>query len=308
MVKLWSCLMPVVYRPARAKELERAEELVVRSINDLTERHGFGAMASLRPPYFQLFSLKDDPDGLWVAEDAGQIVGFAFSWVCGDLWFLAELFVAPGRQGSGIGNELLKRTLQHAQTSGTTHKALITMAFNRVSQGLYIRHGLFPRLPIYNFGVAREVLMGRLQGAQLRCASLEETASHLHSLAQIDARALGVSREKHHRYLINDGATRGVLLYAGDDCIGYVYVNADGHIGPLAVSQPAALGGAFRTALSLAADSGSSQVSAFLPGTSDATLSIAIEHGMRITFPMVLMSTRDFGYWTQYLPRNPGFM
>ncbi|MEA2950290.1 MAG: hypothetical protein QOI40_5620, partial [Alphaproteobacteria bacterium] len=27
-----------------------------------------------------------------------------------------------------------------------------------------------------------------------------------------------------------------------------------------------------------------------------------------ITFPMVLMSTRDFGYWTQYLPRNPGFM
>jgi ribosomal protein S18 acetylase RimI-like enzyme len=300
--------MPVVYRPARAEELERAEGLVVRSINDLTERHGFGPMASLRPPYFQLFSLKDDPDGLWVAEDAGQIVGFAFSWVCGDLWFLAELFVAPGHQGHGIGNELLKRALQHAQKSGTTHKALITMAFNRVSQGLYIRHGLFPRLPIYNFGVAREVLMGRLQGAQFRCTPLEETASHLHSLAQIDARALGVSREKHHRYLINDGATRGVLLYAGDDCIGYVYVNADGHIGPLAVSQPAALGAAFRTALSLAADSGSSQVSAFLPGTGDATLSIAIEHGMRITFPMVLMSTRDFGYWTQYLPRNPGFM
>jgi hypothetical protein len=25
-------------------------------------------------------------------------------------------------------------------------------------------------------------------------------------------------------------------------------------------------------------------------------------------FPMVLVSTRDFGVWTQYLPRNPGFM
>ncbi len=99
--------MPVVFRPARAEELQRAEELVVRSINDLTERHGLGTMATLRPPQFQLFSLKDDPDGLWVADDAGEIVGFAFSWVCGDLWFLAELFVSPDRQGGGIGHELL---------------------------------------------------------------------------------------------------------------------------------------------------------------------------------------------------------
>jgi hypothetical protein len=33
-----------------------------------------------------------------------------------------------------------------------------------------------------------------------------------------------------------------------------------------------------------------------------------MEHGMKITTPMVLMSTHDFGNWTQYLPRNPGFM
>jgi hypothetical protein len=37
-------------------------------------------------------------------------------------------------------------------------------------------------------------------------------------------------------------------------------------------------------------------------------LSIAVDHGMRITFPMVLVSTNDFGNWPQYLPRNPGFM
>src|SRR5262249_38271 len=112
--------MSVAYRRARAEEIERAEELVVRSINDLTERHGFGPMATLRPPQFQLFSWNDDPDGLWVAEDAGQMLGFAFSWVCG---------------------KLLKRTLQHAQKMGAARKALITFTFNTVSQGLYIRHG-----------------------------------------------------------------------------------------------------------------------------------------------------------------------
>jgi hypothetical protein len=49
-------------------------------------------------------------------------------------------------------------------------------------------------------------------------------------------------------------------------------------------------------------------VSAFLPGACDEALSIAVAHGMRITIPMLLMSSRDFGNWSQYLPRNPGFM
>src|SRR6185295_13491191 len=85
--------MSIVYRPARAEELPATQELIVRSINDLTERHGFGPMASMRAPDFQLFSWKDDPAGLWTAEQDGTIVGSAFSWVCGDLWFLAELFI-----------------------------------------------------------------------------------------------------------------------------------------------------------------------------------------------------------------------
>jgi ribosomal protein S18 acetylase RimI-like enzyme len=207
--------MPITYRPARPQEIERAEELVVKSINDLTERHGFGPMASLHPPLFQLFSLKDDPDGLWVAEDADQMLGFAFSWVCGDLWFLAELFVSPGNQGRGIGNELLKRTLQHAQNSRAANKALITFTFNTVSQGLYIRNGLLPRFPIYFFKAEREVLTRRLQSPQLRCLPLENTGSHLRSLAQIDYQALGFSREKHHQFLISNNVTKGVALHAG---------------------------------------------------------------------------------------------
>jgi hypothetical protein len=173
------------------------------------------------------------------------------------LWFLAQLFVAPGQQGRGIGSELLKWALDHAQKSGAVNKALITFTFNTVSPGLYIRHGLFPRMPIYNFGVAREALKNRLQGAQFRRVSLEVSDPHLQSLNRIDARALGVSREKHHRYLIDDRATKGVMLYAGDNCVGYVYVGDDGHIGPLAVAQSDYLDVAFRTALSVAAEGGS---------------------------------------------------
>jgi ribosomal protein S18 acetylase RimI-like enzyme len=300
--------MPILYRPARAQDLERADALVVQSINDLTERHGFGPMAVPRPPDFQMFSLKNDPGGLWVAEDAGQILGFAFSWISGELWFLAQLFVSPGHQGRSIGRELLERTLAHARDGAASRKALITFAFNRVSQALYIRHGLFPRMPIYSFSVARAALLDRLPSAQLRCVPLHDTASLLHSLDRIDAQVLGVSRVAHHRYLINDGTTSGFVLCDGEDRVGYAYISPDGHIGPLAVSTPDALGPAFTTALNLAAERGSSQISALIPGTSETALGIAGGLGMHIAFPMLLMSDRSFGDWAHYLPRNPGFM
>ena len=66
--------MSIVYRPARAEELPATQEHIARSINDLSERHGFGPMTSVRTPDFQLFSLKDDPAGFWTAEENGEIV------------------------------------------------------------------------------------------------------------------------------------------------------------------------------------------------------------------------------------------
>ncbi|MBZ6076448.1 GNAT family N-acetyltransferase [Microvirga puerhi] len=299
--------MPLVFRPACADDLQRAQELVVRSINDLTERHGFGPMASVRRPDFQLFSLKDDPDGLWVAEDDDEIVGFAFSWADGDLWFLAELFVAPGQQGRGVGRKLLAHTLDHASKSGAATKSLITFTFNVVSQGLYIRHGMLPRLPIYLFSGVSSDLTADQHDGKLRSIAIDPSPSHLNTLAQLDVSALGFSREKHHRYLLNDASMKGVFLHDGGDCVGYAYVATTGHVGPLAVTQAHHMSAAFRTALNLAATSGAGHVSAFLPGTSEAP-GIALKHGMRITFPMVLVSTHEFGDWRRYLPRNPGFM
>src|SRR6185437_5337162 len=119
--------------------------------------------------------LKDDPDGLWVAEDQGQMVGFAWSWVCGGLWFLAQLFVSPAQQGSGIGNELIRRAWEPAKAKGATNQALITFTFNAVSQGLYLRHGMFPRFPIYFFVGASERVKRALNGPHFRCVALEET-------------------------------------------------------------------------------------------------------------------------------------
>jgi ribosomal protein S18 acetylase RimI-like enzyme len=300
--------MEIVYRPARAEELPAAQELVVQSINDLTARHGFGPMASVRPADFQLFSLRDDPGGLWVAEAAGEIVGFTFAWASDGFWFLAELFVSPKHQGRGIGDALLQRTFAHADRAGARNKALITFTFNTVSQGLYIRNGLYPRLPIYFFKATRDSIMEHRRGEVLRHTSMEGTNQDLAQLAQFDTAAIGFARDKHHRFLRGDGQMRGVFLHAGEDCIGYAYIHSGGHIGPLAVKRPEVMSAAFATALELAAESGAADISAFLPGLCHAALDVAVAHGMRITFPMVLVSAREFGDFGRYLPRNPGFM
>lgn len=298
--------MSIVYRPAREDDLALADRLTVASINDLTERHAFGPMASPGPHPFQSFSLKDDPDGLWVAEDAGQMLGFAFSWMCGDLWFLAQLFISPDRQSQGIGDALISRTLEQAQKHNARTRALITFAFNRASQSLYIRHGIFPQAPVYFFAASCDAL--RLTAARLRSAPLSASAAHLRDLDAIDAVALGVSREKHHRYLLADAATSGLLFYADDgDCAGYAYV-ANGHVGPLAVMKQDAVAPALAAALAFGAEAGAARVSAFIPGPCHGALSLAIESRMRMTFPMLLMADRDFGDWSRYMPRNPGFM
>jgi len=300
--------MSLIYRPARAEDLPKTDALVVSSINDLTERHGFGPMASPSVPDFQLFSLQDDPDGLWIAEDGGKILGFAWSWTCGNLWFLAQLFVDPAEQGRGVGDELLQFTLQHAQKSGAVHRALITFAFNRVSQGLYIRHGLYPKMPIYFFGVARERVMANVPVSQLRSVRIENIAAHRDNLVMIDALAIGVTREKHHRYLLDSPEITGFMLHAGGECVGYAYVSSSGHIGPLAVARADLLSDALTAALKLASDHSTEKITAFVPGTCHKALKTAVDQGMRITMPMLLMASPGYGSWDQYLPRNPGFM
>jgi hypothetical protein len=211
-------------------------------------------------------------------------------------------------QGSGIGRELLQRTLRHADQAGARTRALITFTFNTVSQGLYLRHGMFPRLPLYIFSADRAALPAATPDGRIDCARAEASASDIAALAAVDMSALGVSRAKHHRHLLGDPAMTGFLLRQGGDCIGYAYVASTGHVGPLAVTRRDAMGPALRAALKIAADGKSDQVSAFLPGNSEASLGVAAEHRMRLSFPMVLVSNREFGDWQRYLPRNPGFM
>ena len=57
--------------------------------------------------------LGTDPGGSWVAEEGDTIVGMSQSFVREDYWMLSQLGTVPGRQGRGVGRDLLKLALAY---------------------------------------------------------------------------------------------------------------------------------------------------------------------------------------------------
>jgi GNAT superfamily N-acetyltransferase len=55
---------------------------------------------------------RTDPDGAWVAEEDGRVVGCALALVREGMWFLSLLMVDPAHQSKGLGKQLLDASLQ----------------------------------------------------------------------------------------------------------------------------------------------------------------------------------------------------
>jgi predicted N-acetyltransferase YhbS len=58
--------------------------------------------------------MRTDPEGAWVAERDGEVIGCALALVREGMWFLSLLMVDPAHQGQGLGRQLLDATLQTA--------------------------------------------------------------------------------------------------------------------------------------------------------------------------------------------------
>jgi GNAT superfamily N-acetyltransferase len=301
--------MDITYRPAAQEDLEPALRIVQEAYNDLRVRHGLTASVGLRPPLFQRFCLAEDPDGFWIAETSGAPVGFGFAWMRQGFWYLAQLFVRPGTQARGVGQALLSRTLRLTERKGgAENRALITMAYNTASTGLYIHNGLYPREPLLRMAAPASVLEGRIAPAGLEVMPIEPWPVSREWLGRIDEEVLGFRREEHHAFLLGGFAARALRIERGGQPAGYAYISAEGHIGPLAVAPGANPAEVVAAAIRCALEGRPNQVSMIVPGKAGEMLATVSELGFRIDEPFVLLSARPFGDWRRYLPSNPGFM
>jgi GNAT superfamily N-acetyltransferase len=299
--------MNVAYRQARLEDLEPASLVVQEAILDLRSRHGIPLPQPIDPPRFQRLCLDDDPSGLWVAEADGAILGFGFSWMCDRFWFLAQLFVRPSVQASGVGMGLLARTLEQAVARGAENRALITFAYNTRSTGLYARHGLFPREPLYHMAAPAQNWRRKADaGLPAVLFEADDAASDL--MGAIDVAVLGFRRDAHHALLRGGQGMRAFRIGDAARPDGYAYIAPNGHVGPLAVAPGADAGAVAATALHCAMVAGPDQISMMVPGRAGLVMATAMAHGLRIEEPLVVLSARPFGVWDRYLPSNPGIM
>jgi GNAT superfamily N-acetyltransferase len=271
-------------------------------------RHGRQPWPAPPPIAFPKFCLAEDPEGLWVAEHGGKIVGFGFSWMTETFWFLSQLFVRPETQARGVGQALLSKTLMQAERNRATNRALITPAYNTASTGLYLKNGLYPREPLYRMGAPAQSVAQKLADAGYDTTPIAPWPEPGEWMAEIDEALLGFRRDMHHRFLLGGGAAHAVRLERAGGAAGYAYISAEGHVGPLAIAPDADAKVVLTTALRCALESGPSRVSIIVPGRADVVMQAALALGFRIEEPYVLMASRPFGNWGNYLARTPGFL
>jgi GNAT superfamily N-acetyltransferase len=300
--------MAITYRPAKFEDLEEAERVVQEAGNALRMRHGRQPWPVPPSIAFPKFCLAEDPDGLWVAEHGDTIVGFGFSWLTEKFWFLSQLFVRPQTQAKGVGQALLSKTLMQAERNRVTNRALITPAYNIASTGLYLNNGLYPREPLYRVAAPAQAVAQSLVDAGYDATPIAPWPEPREWMAEIDEALLGFRRDMHHRFLLGGGAAHAVRIERAGGSAGYAYISAEGHVGPLAIAPDADAKVVVATALRCALESGPSQVSMIVPGRADGVMQAVLALGFRIEEPYVLMASRPFGNWGNYLPRAPGFL
>ncbi|RLC60774.1 MAG: hypothetical protein DRI80_10250, partial [Chloroflexota bacterium] len=93
--------------------------------------------------------LEKDPEGCFVAEDDGRVVGLIFSRTWGGVGWFGTFAVLPECQGRGIGKRLIAASLEYLRWDTDRVIGLETMPESPYNLGLYLRQGFQARFPTF---------------------------------------------------------------------------------------------------------------------------------------------------------------
>ena len=297
----------IEYRRAVVDDAASIQRVARAALNDLNRRHGFAEVPEGPASPFIAFTIVHEGDGCSVAVENDTVVGVAISTLRQPVWFLAYLFVDPACQTRGVGRQLLARALAYGGDDAEI-RALITPAYNPASIGLYMRHGMMATEPLYVFSAATKDLRPAA-ASTLKIEVLAPDADTAVQLAAIDRPILEMDRLAVHRHLLQRFDTTCHVFRAGGRAVqGYAYISASGSVGPVAAVEPLSFIDVLETALTRASEKSAKQVSVLLAGTNAPALALITRRGLRVTQPLLLMSSRRFGDLTRYGFHAPGLM
>jgi GNAT superfamily N-acetyltransferase len=174
---------------------------------------------------------------IFVAEDP-EPVGFSAAILRDRVWFLSQLWVLPERQGAGIGSRLLDEALSWGR--GATAFTVISSP-HPGAQLLYLRASMYP------LWTQLELMRSDGSAAQAPEGFDELTEGDQDWIDELDREVRGIRRPEDHGFWRAQAV--GLALRRYGTPAGYVYVWADGKVGPAAVKDPRDVAAVVRAAL-----------------------------------------------------------
>jgi GNAT superfamily N-acetyltransferase len=165
-------------------------------------------------------------DQFWLAEQHGQVVGYARSIFSDGVRELTEFFVHPQAQAAGIGRQLLAKAFP---LDGARHRVVIA-TLEPSAQSLYMQSKVYPRFPLRNFGRKPEITTVE---TDLEFVPVTDTPDTLDIIAAIDDAVLGYRRDEIHQWLLQ--TRQGFVCYRQQQAVGFGYVGQ--HSGPFAALE-----------------------------------------------------------------------
>ncbi len=130
-----------------------------------------------------------EPEGFWVADDAGQIVGTVGAVDYGRLAYIALMTVEPSRQGRGLGRRLMEHALAWVGQRGC--RAVLLDATEKGAR-LYETMDFVDDAAAYEFVCDRRMAPSAAHGFRVELAATGD----LPAIVAFDAPFFGANREK----------------------------------------------------------------------------------------------------------------
>lgn len=244
-----------------------------------------------------------DPKGFQVAARGKRVVAFASTILREDVHYLSMFWARPSVQGKGVGRTLLNRAFNRPDPPATAVRCVMASLDER-AQSLYLKAGMVPRGLVY--GMARDGTPPKLAPPELPVELSqigepgEVTKSAIALAAAVDRKVRGCRRDTDIAFTLNQEGARFFEARDDGDAVGYVILTPDGMVGPGGVIEPRFTEGLAWAGLQAQRALGPKRTALQVVGDNDGAMRSAFAAGLRITFPAVWMTQREFGRFDRY--------
>ncbi len=272
-------------RPMRAADVERAVEVTAAAFGrDLGD-----VVAARRWRERIAYPCRTDPDGAFVAEFDGRVIGVAEAIVRERLWCLSMLAVEPGIQSGGAGRTLLERALAYGRA---TEAGLLVSSNDPRALRLYADSGFALHPTFEAEGIVHRRRLPRQNGA-IR----DDGGTDLEALAALTRAIRGAPYTGELRYALGQG---GRLLRATDR--GFAVVSAEGQLWVLVARDEEAASALLWSALAVADRPARVR---WITGAQQWAIDVVARAGLRMAAYGALCVRGTPGVLTPFLPSSP---